>query len=245
VPRPDQQDSTRALDNRSLQSSTAADWTTITNRLRRWRLPRNLSTTFLYHITDVSNLESIIADGALRSDVGLANVSHQVIGYGNIKQRRMTEYRVPCCGNRFVGEFVPFYYCPRSPMLYTVNRGNTGRPSGCQESVVHLVTSVAAAVILGRAWAISDVNAGAGYATFSNDLSALDDLDWSAIRTNSWQGKMHLKQAEFLVADRFEWSSIAVIGCHNAGTEARVRKIMAQKPGSTPEVRVEIGWYYQ
>ncbi len=233
------------LDDSSLKCSTVAEWTTIANRLRRWQLPRNLSTTFLYHITDVSNLESIIADGSLRSDLGLADVTHQVIGYGNIKQRRMTEYRVPCCGNRFVGEFVPFYYCPRSPMLYTVNRGNTGRPAGCQESIVHLVTSVAEAVNVGRAWAISDVNAGAGYATFSNDLLALENLDWNAIRTNSWQGKMHLKQAEFLVADSFEWNSISVIGCHNAGTEARVRKILAQKPGSTPDVRVENGWYYK
>jgi hypothetical protein len=214
------------------------------DRLRRRRLPRDLSKTFLYHITDVSNLKSIMADGALRSDVGLADVSHQVVGYGRIKQRRMTEYRVPCCGNRFVGEFVPFYYCPRSPMLYTVNRGNTGLPPGCQGNIVHLVTSVDAALRLGRAWAISDVNAGADYATFSNDLSALDSLDWDAIRTNSWQGKMHLKQAEFLVADRFEWSSIALIGCHNAGAEDRVRKILAQQPGPQPDVRIESSWYY-
>jgi ssDNA thymidine ADP-ribosyltransferase, DarT len=106
------------------------------------------------------------------------------------------------------------------------------------------VTSVGAALKLGRAWAISDVNAGADYATFSNDLSALDSLDWDAIRTNSWQGRMHLKQAEFLVADRFEWTSIAVIGCHNAATEVRVRKILAQQLGHEPDVRVESSWYY-
>lgn len=85
----------------------------------------------IYHITEISNLPSIIHNG-LVSDALLANVPHAVIGYSNIKERRMTEYRVPCCGNRFVGEFVPFYYCPRSPMLYTINNGNTGKPVGHQ-----------------------------------------------------------------------------------------------------------------
>ena len=56
---------------------------------------------------------------------------------------------------------------------------------------------------------------------------------------------MHLKQVEFLVADRFEWSSIALIGCHNAGTEARVRKILAQESGLKPDVCVKNGWYYK
>jgi hypothetical protein len=206
-------------------------------------LPRNLAKTLLYHITDVSNLKSILADGGLRSDVGLAGVSHQVIGYANIKERRMHEYRVPCCRNRFVGEFVPFYYCPRSPMLYTVNRGNTGRPPGCQTNIVHLVTSVEAALKLGRAWAISDVNAGTDYATFSNSLAALDDLDWDAIRATQWQGRMHVKAAEFLVADRFEWSSVTAIGCHNESIAKQVRKIVSSQ-SAQPEIRVEPSWYY-
>src|SRR5580658_5263730 len=109
------------------------------------------------------------------------------IGEVSIKQRRMTQYRVSCCGNRFVGEFVPFYFCPRSPMLYTVNLGNTGRAPGCQSSIVHLVTTVAAALQQNRPFAISDGNAGAGYATFRGDLAALDDpshLRWADITTN-------------------------------------------------------------
>jgi ssDNA thymidine ADP-ribosyltransferase, DarT len=205
---------------------------------------RDLSKTLLYHITDVSNLALIVAGGGLLSDSGLATMNHQVIGYGNIKLRRMTEYRVPCCGNRFVGEFVPFYYCPRSPMLYTVNRGNTGRPAGCQVDIVHLVSSVSAALELNRPWAISDVNAGAGYAAFSNDLNALETLDWNAIQTHQWQGKMSAKQAEFLLLDRFEWSSISAIGCHNPNTAAQVSATLARYPGPHPRVLVENSWYY-
>lgn len=171
-------------------------------------------------------------------------MQHQVIGYPNIKQRRMTQYRVPCCDNRFVGEFVPFYYCPRSPMLFTVNKGNTGRPAGCQTDIVHLVSSVAAALELNRPWAISDVNAGAGYATLSNNLEALEALDWNAIQTRQWQSKMSAKQAEFLLLDQFEWSSIAAIGCHNAQTADKVSATLKNLPGPHPRVVVENSWYY-
>ena len=102
-------------------------------------MSHNPAATRLFHITDVSNLSAVLAASCLLSDVALAGGAHQVIGYGHIKQRRMTQYRVPCCGNRFVGEFVPFYFCPRSPMLFTVNRGATGRTPGCQKDIVHMV----------------------------------------------------------------------------------------------------------
>ena len=71
----------------------------------------------IYHITDIDNLPSILAHGGLFSDAVMSGRDPTVIGYDHIKRRRVTQIRVPCCGNRFVGEFVPFYLCPRSPML--------------------------------------------------------------------------------------------------------------------------------
>ena len=120
----------------------------------------------IYHITDVENLPNILRDGGLHSDAVMAQRNSTVIGYAHIKERRLREIRVSCCDNRFVGEFVPFYFCPRSPMLFTINQGKTGRPAGCQTTIIHLVSSVATAISLGRAWAISDGNAGAYHTGF-------------------------------------------------------------------------------
>jgi hypothetical protein len=68
----------------------------------------------IYHITDVSNLSAIIGDGGLYSDKSLVDrgSSPTVIGYQDIKRRRLTGIQVGCCADRYVGEFVPFYYCP-------------------------------------------------------------------------------------------------------------------------------------
>lgn len=200
--------------------------------------------TAIYHITDVENLTSILTAGGLWSDARLAQKQPgTVIGYTHIKERRMKEIRVPCCQNRFVGEFVPFYFCPRSPMLYTLNRGNTGRPEGCQRTVVHLVSNVAEAIRLGRPWAVSDGNAGAFYTSFHASLEALADLDWSAIRANDWQGRPREKMAEFLMADTFPWTGIQAIGCHNAGVAGQVRDLLHNQTHK-PLVSVQPGWYY-
>jgi hypothetical protein len=199
--------------------------------------------TLICHITDVENLPGILAAGGLRSDAAVAQHNPAVIGYGHIKQRRMTEIRVDCCGGRFVGEFVPFYFCPRSPMLFTVNRGNTGRPVGCQRTIVHLVSTLTIGISQNRPWAISDGNAGARHSAFSADLAALGGLDWAAIRATQWQGRTHEKSAEFLVADFFDWSGFSAVGCHNEASAQQVQNILLQT-AHRPTVKIEPQWYY-
>jgi hypothetical protein len=72
----------------------------------------------IYHIVHVDNLASIVANGCLWPD----SVMHQrrgstVIGNREIKNDRLW-LPVPCHPGTTVGEYVPFYFCPRSVMLY-------------------------------------------------------------------------------------------------------------------------------
>lgn len=197
----------------------------------------------IYHITDVENLPGILAEGGLYSDATMARRNPTVIGFRHIKERRMTQIRIACCGGRFVGEFVPFYFCPRTPMLYTINKGNTGRPPGCQTTILHLVSTVEVGIGLARPWAISDGNAGAMYATFANDLDVLDRLDWDAIKATYWREQMHAKAAEFLVAEVFPWTGFHKVGCHNAEVAQHVRTLLNSQQ-HRPDVTVHEGWYY-
>lgn len=203
----------------------------------------NFNDTLIYHITDIVNLRGIVGRSGLHSDVAMATENPENIGYSHIKERRAKEIRVDCCGGRFVGEFVPFYFCPRSPMLFTVNKGNTGREPGCQRTILHLVSSVGAALAAAQDWAISDGNAGARHTSFFNDAAELGNLDWEAIRATSWQGKTHQKSAELLVADFFPWTAIHAIGCQNEEVAGQVAGIL-DGAGHCPVVSVERNWYY-
>lgn len=200
--------------------------------------------TRLFHITHLDNLPAILNEGGLLSDKIMQDrPGAQVIGHGHMKARRLFEYRVACTENRFVGEFVPFYYCPRPPMLYSINRGQTGLKPGCQGDIVHLVTSIGHALAQGRPWAISDRNAASAAADFFSDLGKLADLDWQAINAKYWGDCSAAKAAEFLVADRFDWTGIQAIGCQNEPTLQALHGMLAAC-SHQPQLLLRPAWYY-
>jgi len=199
--------------------------------------------TRIYHITDIENLPKILATGALLSDAQMIKqTGHIVIGHNHIKQRRLEQIKVSHSG-RFVGEYVPFYYCPRSPMLYAINEGHTGREKGSQRTVLHLVSTIEHAVNATDDWAISDGNAGAFYTSYYHELSAIDDLNWVSIHEKYWQSVRDEKASEFLVADSFSWNNIIGIGCYDEEIAAKVRAILSHNEHQ-PVVKVLPHWYY-
>ena len=94
----------------------------------------------IYHIVHIDNLASIVADGCLWSDaVMIQRQGGTVIGMGGIKQRRLG-LPVSCHDGLNVGDCVPFYFCPRSIMLYVIHCANHPELAyrGGQQPIVHL-----------------------------------------------------------------------------------------------------------
>ena len=94
----------------------------------------------IYHIVHVDNLASIVADGCLWSDSVMAQrQGGTVIGMGSIKQRRLG-LPVSCHQGTNVGAYVPFYFCPRSIMLFVIHCANHPELAyrGGQQPIVHL-----------------------------------------------------------------------------------------------------------
>jgi hypothetical protein len=83
------------------------------------RVPVPPANPKIYHITHVNNLPSIIAAGELISDAAIIQQGGPpaAVGMSKIKQRRLA-LPVTCHAGDFIGEYVPFYFCPRSVMLY-------------------------------------------------------------------------------------------------------------------------------
>ena len=95
----------------------------------------------IYHIVHVDRLASIVADGCLWSDAALQRRERPgtTIGMSTIKQRRLTN-PVKCRPGLNVGDCVPFYFCPRSIMLYVIHMANSPELDyrGGQGPIVHL-----------------------------------------------------------------------------------------------------------
>ena len=80
--------------------------------------------TPLYHFTHVSHLASIVKDG-LVSDTDAVRTGALIVevGHAGIKERRRGRM-VPIGPGGAVSDYVPFYFAPRSPMMYAIHRGN-------------------------------------------------------------------------------------------------------------------------
>ena len=79
------------------------------------------ATPKIYHIVHVDRLSSIINDSFLWCDAEIVKRSPNgtTIGISGIKQRRLELTLINHPGLH-VGDCVPFYFCPRSVMLYVV-----------------------------------------------------------------------------------------------------------------------------
>ncbi len=208
-------------------------------------LNRRPDQTRIYHITHVDNLPGILLADGLRCDSAMQQHPHTVIGNMEIKRGRLRS-RLRCLDNRAVGEFVPFYFCPRSVMLFSVNQGRTGRPD-CQQRIVHLVSTVAVGVDQGRPFFVTNGNARTVNTRFEQDLNSLETLDWEAINARQWADVRirEAKQAEFLVADFFDWNGISMVGCHDAVVVRKVQEMLTHyRVRHHPIVETRPDWYY-
>lgn len=168
-----------------------------------------------------------------------------------IKRRRLEEIVVSCHPATKVGQYVPFYFCPRSVILYLLHRGNHRNVdyTGGQRPIVHLEAdlheTVAWAEAEGKRWAFSNSNAGARYARFFSDVARLDLLDWEAIGQHDFRDPLvkEAKQAEFLVEERFPWRLVRRIGVIDGQVAERVRHTIGDA-AHHPEVVVARIWHF-
>jgi hypothetical protein len=206
----------------------------------------------IYHITHVDNLTAIVKEGALLSDAEIIARGGPTAGIGmsNIKRRRL-RLPVECNPGTHVGDYVPFYFCPRSIMLYVIHCGNHPELSyrGGQGPLVHLEADLHDVVTwasgTGTAWAFSLSNAGAYYAQFANQLADLVRIDWNAVVSTDFRSAevKEGKQAEFLVQTRSPWTLVTRIGVQSMGIRTRVQDAIAGA-GHQPPVQLLPSWYY-
>ncbi len=168
---------------------------------------------------------------------------------------------VPDPPGGLVHDFVPFYFAPRSPMLYAINGG---RVAGCpwrQGDIVHFETTVQYVVGLGRLFVFYDRNATLAFSTPHTDLADLDSaVAWDLLTEapqldgfcRYWQNtaaearyadRMERRQAEFLVKDDTPLSCMTRLGVMDAARQAQVQAMLA-KAGVALAVDVMPSWYF-
>lgn len=180
----------------------------------------------------------------------------QSIAYDSIKERRK-QRRVETLQGRLVAvggvvaDYVPFYFCNRSPMLYAIYTKSVPTFQGEERDVVYFVAHVERVIKREAKWCFTDGHAAEGITQFADDPAQLSIVNQQIIESWSWKDTLadpdrkRKKQAEFLVHDRFPWSWVESIGVMDGQMAERVRAIITSGSAAHhPIVTSQPKWYY-
>ena len=207
-------------------------------------------TTDIYHITHINNLESILQLGGLIANNWLKRqqINYQDIAHINIQDRRAL-IRVPCAAGGWLHDYIPFYFAPRSPMLYAIHKGNIQGYTEGQTPIIHIVTEAEIISNNNLVFAFTDGHGIMHSSDFYDDLQRLDMIDWEIMEAKYWNDtpedvdRKRRRQAEFLVHQFCPLELITEIGVINSTVQLKVQQILQKFNCQTP-VKVYPRWYY-
>jgi ssDNA thymidine ADP-ribosyltransferase, DarT len=204
--------------------------------------------TRICHVTHWKNLPAILAEGGLLCCATLRKrkTSYHDVANPEIQDRRAI-CKVPVEPFGKVHDYVPFFFAPRSPMLYLISRGGSRYPEG-QTPMIHLATT-AQIVFDNRPCVFTNGHAIMSLSDYFTDLDSLDQIDWDLMRETYWNDtqddpdRKRRRQAEFLVHRHCPWELIAEIGVFNRTIQAKVIEIV-ETVEHQPPVKIRRGWFY-
>lgn len=160
-------------------------------------------------IVHIDNIPHILKYGIVRHDSGNASPNYVSIGDNTLINSR-SEYKIP--GTSYnLGDFIPFYFGPRSPMLYEIQTGNINVTKRKPEEIVYCIILIQD-VIDNKLWGFfTDGHAKNAMTNFypNSNLSKLSQLvsyydvyerHWGTFYDNTNEKKRR-KSAELLLHD--------------------------------------------
>ncbi|WP_080874434.1 type II toxin-antitoxin system toxin DNA ADP-ribosyl transferase DarT [Oceanobacillus timonensis] len=194
-----------------------------------------MESKLLYHITDYRNLPSILVKGhlATHSFVSSKQMPYSDIAHQSIQYRRITK-KVDVYPYGVLHDYVPFYFAPRSPMLYALSNGRVEGFQGTQDDIIYLVTSIDNIVNREKEFVFTDGHAIMFITEFYNDLNDLKELDWDVLKSRYWNDtnedpdRKRRRQAEFLVYHSAELDLFLGIGVRNNDMKHKVNEILKE-----------------
>ena len=204
--------------------------------------------TYLFHITDFSNLDSIIKTGGMlsKNEIDNRKFGYTDLAYDTLQDRR-SRTMVHCGPGGCLHDYVPFFFCIKPPMLYTISRGNIEGRS--QSSVVYLISTAQKVKDRNINFVFSDGHAIMAMTDFYDDLDDLNQIDWDVMTSKWWRDtpedpdRKRRRQAEFLIHKFFPWDLVDEIAVMDDRVAQQAQSLL-QGTEHPPAVHVRYNWYY-
>lgn len=203
------------------------------------------------HFTHIDHLPTIAVHGLMSDTRAQADgLLTTEAGNTSIKARRR-ERPVSAGAGGVVSDYVPFYFTSRSPMLYSIHRGNVPTFTGDEYDLVYLLTTVETLIERGLRPVFTDRNAALTFCKHSDLLPDLDTLvDWDVMEATMWRNtpddpdRMERRMAECLVHDQVPWDAFTKIAVYDEARAERVRLALSTLDVAIPPIHVSPGSYF-
>jgi hypothetical protein len=195
----------------------------------------NKNREFCYRISHIENISHILQNGLCTKFHPKANPDFVSIGNAEIIEVR-DDMPVRIHGYGDIGEYVPFYFTPKSMMLFNIVTGYREpvvkkRP---KQDIIVVRCLIKDLSKIGRFFFTDGQANEKTLTTHYNDLSDLDRIDWNIIRRSDFKrdaadtDKTRRYQAEFLVYEHVPTRFIESIHVYNDKAATFVQKEMAK-----------------
>jgi hypothetical protein len=205
--------------------------------------------TLIFRIVHISNLKHLLKYGICTKTHENADPEYIDIGDKSlIDNRDKHQVKVIPPGGK-LGDYVPFYFGPLSPMLLKIKNGTNGITMRPQKDIVYLVCNLNSILEACPQWCFTDGQAKNEITAFYNNKADLDKIDWEMVDQHYWSNteedldRMRRKQAEFLIKEHVPVHCILGIATYNEEANESVRNIMANLGIKIP-TGVRNNYYY-
>lgn len=173
----------------------------------------DLNKIYLFRMTHIENIPHILQNGITHSTSMNSNPDFVPIGDNSLINTR-NDFKLD--NGRLLGEYIPFYFGVRTPMLYVVQKGyNMVLPTPA-EKIVYCISSVQKIIDQQLDFVFTDGHAVDGFSsqyTLADIQNINTILDKNAINAKYWKDENDLdlkrrKEAEFLVLNDIPNESI-------------------------------------
>lgn len=190
---------------------------------------------YIFHFTDIENLDSIIKHGLLCTNVKNAlGIKHKNIANMTIQERR-ANMDVPVGPGGKVHDYVPFYFSSINPMLLKkLNEKNVDQPQ-----IIYFCVKIDR---LDKDDAVfTDASANTSEPpSFYDDTVHLDELDWNLIDYRKWKvgtdEDKHKKMAEALIHNSIGIDEVDAVVVYNEFAQKEVERIFKDNKTTTPDI---------
>ena len=160
---------------------------------------------YAFRITHINNISHIAKCGIVKASSPLHDKNFQPIGDSQVIKLRKSEV----VNGYHIGDYIPFYFGPRSPMLYVIQHGYNGVQHVEPEKIVYCVIKLDDLIADGIECIFTDGHALSFLTSFytKDDLVNIDSIvNYTDVYSSQWNLEedhdlKRRKEAELLIKD--------------------------------------------